>query len=175
MLVRSPSTLAHLAVAGVLLLLVGPRAAQAADTDGDGWDDTTSTPVDCDDSNSAIHPHAAEDGTDDVDEDCDGSPLIHRIYTQGMTSLADSEFTYGSGVSRISSPDNLLRFTVGANGTITMVDDLPFDTGAFTVVLRVAAVSGGPSTCYLKVTSTSMAETTKSSGGGFWDAGVSLE
>lgn len=38
------------------------------DMDGDGYD----TPADCDDADANVHPDAAEDCDDTVDNDCDG-------------------------------------------------------------------------------------------------------
>lgn len=142
-------------------MFAGEARALPPDADGDGWDTTTSTPVDCDDTNPAVNPAASEDGLDEVDDDCDGSVLIHRVYGSSMNSLVTNDFTLGSGATQITTgPEGVVRFIPGATATMTGTYGLPFPTGRFTVVLRVAAKTGSPS-CSLTVASTSMAASTR--------------
>ncbi len=58
----------------------------AGDSDGDGW------PVDydCDDADASVHPCGTEDGTDLVDEDCDGKAGIDAD-GDGVDVLADCD------------------------------------------------------------------------------------
>lgn len=129
------------------------------DVDVDGWC-ATDTPIsDCDDDLPERNPMMEEDGVDSTDEDCDGSVLTHRTYISSMNILFATDFALGSAAAMSTSPDDVLTFTVGANATANKNDDFAFESGLFTVVLRVKTWTGTPGNCTVRVTSTSMAET----------------
>ena len=138
-------------------------SSTGTDADADGWCEVD-TPSDCDDANDAIHPNAAEDGIDNVDDNCDDSVLVHRIFVSEMSSLISAPFQYTGNVSQVSAGgEDSLHFTVdGSNPRISLRSghELDFGTGEFTVLLRVLAQTGGP-TCGVEVTSTSMAAQTQ--------------
>lgn len=64
-------------------LLLASREALALDADQDGWHAEGALP-DCDDDNEAVNPAAAEDVSNEVDDDCDGSKLIRRVYVTAL-------------------------------------------------------------------------------------------
>jgi hypothetical protein len=156
---------------GVLVVLLGAATSSPAyalchgggigvDADGDGWCHPGDTPTDCDDSDSLIFPDASEDGIDDVDNDCDDSVLVHRQYVQSMESnvlSAGHDFaTHGGGAATGSSSGvDYVRFSGGGTAFMTLGNNLPWATGQFTLVLRVAAQTGTPN-CLVRVRSSSM-------------------
>ena len=64
-------------------LLFASSQALAIDADQDGWHAEGALP-DCDDDNEAVNPAAAEDVSNRVDDDCDGSRLVRRVYVTAL-------------------------------------------------------------------------------------------
>ena len=141
-------TLASLAFSG---------SARATDNDSDG-SDTTDTPPDCDDGDDKTSPREPEDGRDDVDNDCDGSVLVHRTYTNAFTIGALADLVVGADVDWVDDSDGLLHFDAGANAIIELDGDLAFKYGLFMVVVKVSGSNGTPG-CGVHVVSTSMGST----------------
>lgn len=86
------------------MLFLTTGIAWAADSDGDGYDGST---TDCDDGDSTIHPDAQESIGNGVDEDCDGDDAILRSVIEttfpstvwsavGQASLSGGSATVGS-------------------------------------------------------------------------------
>lgn len=146
----------------LLSLLVAQ--ALAADVDADGWDDLTHRPPDCDDTDPAIHPGAAEDGIDGIDQDCDGSVRVHRIYTTALGASVRAELTLGAGARPRRGADAGVRIAAGVTGTMTLSRPLPFPSGTLTVVVGVPSVAETPE-CGVTVASTHLAATRESFAG----------
>ena len=85
---------------GFLVLILGGGLSRlgwascpsSCDADGDGYAESPTgsgcqgcpAAADCDDGDQTINPGMAEDGIGFVDEDCDGSTMIHRTWVSGM-------------------------------------------------------------------------------------------
>ncbi|MFZ5477297.1 MAG: putative metal-binding motif-containing protein [Myxococcota bacterium] len=108
------------------------------DEDGDGYCENES-PTDCNDGDPDINPAEAEDGTDRVDEDCDGSPSVRRPYVVGFEGLNDWT-TSGDVIS--GGGQVVLRPTATTPAAISLRGDLAHDSGLFTVTVGVPF--GGP-------------------------------
>ncbi len=89
----------------VALLLATPEAL-AIDADQDGWHAEGALP-DCDDDNEAVNPAAAEDVSNEVDDDCDGSRLIRRVYVTALENPGAVDWT----LSNASFQAGQLNFT----------------------------------------------------------------
>jgi hypothetical protein len=88
----------------------------------------------------------AENGTDDVDDDGDGSVLVHRYFISSMNSQVWTDFTRDAAyVTNYTTPDDYVHFAgSSANSAIQLSGTLDFGTGQFTVVLRVLGGTGAP-------------------------------
>lgn len=91
-------------------------SSTGTDADSDGWCEVD-TPNDCDDTDPGVNPNAAEDGIDDVDDNCDDSVLVHRIFVHEMSSTITTPFTLLGHHDQVSSGgEDILQFIVdGSN------------------------------------------------------------
>lgn len=97
---------------------------------------------------------------DDTDEDCDGSVLIRREYVSSMNNLVTVDFTLGVSAYPVNTgSDDIVRFNAGGAASMSLKDDFAFETGTFTVTVRVADETAAPA-CAVQVVSSSMALTT---------------
>ena len=76
----------------LVALLLAANSAWAIDADQDGWHAEGALP-DCDDDTEAVNPAAAEDVTNEVDDDCDGSRLIRRVYVTALENPGAVDWT----------------------------------------------------------------------------------
>jgi hypothetical protein len=135
-----------------LLKLLTPGAqAICIDVDGDGAGPGCAMTGDCAPLISAIHPAAAEDGVDNVDNDCDGSEMIHRLFVSGMDLFFTNDWYTSGGVLGLGGS---VRFTpAGVPARIWLKGALPFSKGKLTVTTRFTSITGPA--CYVTVQSSS--------------------
>ncbi len=107
----------------VALLLATPHAL-AIDADQDGWHAEGALP-DCDDDNEAVNPAAAEDVSNAMDDDCDGSRLLRRVYVTALENpgavdwnrqnaqFAAGQFTMTPPPGRIGARDSSEHLRLG--------------------------------------------------------------
>jgi hypothetical protein len=107
----------------------------AARADSDGW----APPEDCDDTRSDIHPWAAEDGVDETDEDCDGALTVQRIWVGSFSTTNDLVL---QNATLTPGEEVLLTPAGGVNATATLVAPVPFESGVFTVGVKVTELVG---------------------------------
>ncbi|MCB9758329.1 MAG: putative metal-binding motif-containing protein [Alphaproteobacteria bacterium] len=102
--------------------------AEESDRDGDGW---TGADGDCDDGDAAVNPGAAEDLTNNVDDDCDG--VIDGGGATAYTSATDWEADAGIDVETVDFEDPAVNTTVTTeyadvgvevDGTLQVVTDV---------------------------------------------------
>ena len=103
-----------------------------------------------------MNPGASEDGTDWVDDDCDGSPLTTRVYVVGFEPAYTNDWSTVGNVS-LAAP-GLLRIqpTATTSAGIELKRDVVWKHGRVTVNVRFTqapttactVIAAGPTTSY---------------------------
>jgi hypothetical protein len=110
------------------------------DNDGDGYADASCGGIDCDDTDAAVNPAAAEVCGNDIDENCNGASddVCTTCPDGALLQVRTAEYDYEKRSLKISGPAN-------SNTTVTVLDtdigsllaaDLKVRRGRFYVKLR---------------------------------------
>ncbi len=103
-----------------------------------------------------MNPGASEDGTDPVDDDCDGSPLTRRAYVVGFEPAYTNDWSTVGNVSLYTPGLLWLQPTATTAAGIALKRDLVWPKGRVTVNVRFtqapttacSVIVAGPTTSY---------------------------